>query len=100
MDWSDLQRYLERVINPDESMLTRILYLIAILISSVLLIAFAYDISEGKTIPLSSTKEDTQKALVFLADKLGVLGSWIVGITASGISLFRIIYKKIHEKNP
>lgn len=81
-------------------MLKRILYFSAILIFSALLIAFAYDISDGKEIPYSSTKQDTQKTLVYLATKLGITGSWIVGLTASGISLFRIIYKKIHEKNP
>ncbi len=81
-------------------MLKRILYFSAILIFSTLLIAFAYDISDGKEIPYSSTKQDTQETLVYLATKLGITGSWIVGLTASGISLFRIIYKKIHEKNP
>lgn len=81
-------------------MLKRILYFIAILIFSALLIAFAYDISDGKEISSSTTRQDTQEILVYFATKLGVTGSWIVGMTASGISLFRIIYKKIHEKNP
>ena len=80
-------------------MLKRILYFVAILLFSALLIVFAYDISDGNEIPYSSTKQDTQEILVYFATKLGVTGSWIVGVTASGISLFRIIYKKIHEKN-
>lgn len=79
-------------------MLKRILYFIAILIFSALLIAFAYDISEGKSIPISSTKEDFQKIIVFFSQKLGIVGSWIVGLLASGISLYSILKHKQHEK--
>lgn len=79
-------------------MLKRILYFVATLIYSELLIPFAYDISERKSIPISGTKEDIQRTLVFVAQKLGVVGSWFAGLVATGISLFFALKHLHHEK--
>lgn len=74
------------------------LYTIAIAIFSVLLIVYAYDISNGEEIPKSSTRQGVQDMLVFVAKTFGVTGSWIIGILATVGSLWYTIDKYINEK--
>lgn len=79
-------------------MLKPTLYTIAISIFSALLIAYAYDIANDELIPKSSTKQATQDMLVSLARFIGISGSWTVGISATGYSLFHTIKKCRNRK--
>ena len=79
-------------------MLKPTLYTIAISIFSALLIAYSYDISNNEIIPKSSTKQATQDMLVSLAQFLGISGSWTVGVSATGCSLFYTIQKFRNRK--
>lgn len=56
------------------------MYTFAIAIFSAILVAYAYDISNGTEIQTSSTKKGTQEILVSIAGFLGVTGSIVVGI--------------------
>ena len=71
--------------------LTRWLYAIAILIFSTLLVAFAYDMEQGTSIPLSSTQAGRQEMLIWAAEVLGFKGSIVVGVLATGTSLYYAI---------
>ena len=71
--------------------LTRWLYAFAILIFSALLVAFAYDMEQGKSIPLSSTQAGRQEMLIWAAEVLGFKGSIVVGVLATGTSLYYAI---------
>ncbi|MCC7466295.1 MAG: hypothetical protein IT261_08505 [Saprospiraceae bacterium] len=75
------------------------LYTIAIAIFSALLIAFAYDISNGEEIPESSTRQASQDIIVSLSGFLGITGSWIVGTLATAGSLYNAIQKQWNRKN-
>ena len=79
-------------------MLKPTLYTIAISIFSALLIAYAYDIANDELIPKSSTKQATQDMLVSIARFLGISGSWTVGVSATGCSLFHSIQKFRNRK--
>ncbi|MCO5230196.1 MAG: hypothetical protein M9958_03470 [Chitinophagales bacterium] len=70
------------------------LYTIAIMIFSALLIAYSYDIANNIEIPKSSTKQAAQDMLVSLASSLGIIGSWFVGILATGVSIYFSIQKQ------
>lgn len=74
------------------------LYTIAIAMFSVLLIVYAYDISNGEEIPESSTRQGGQDMLIFVAKTFGVIGSWIIGILATVGSLWYTIDKYKNEK--
>ena len=81
--------------------LTRWLYAIAILIFSTLLVAFAYDMEQGTSIPLSSTQAGRQEMLIWAAEVLGFKGSIVVGVLATGTSLYYAIrqhFTKIEKK--
>lgn len=71
--------------------LTRWLYAIAILIFSILLLAFAYDIEQGTPIGLSSTQAGKQEMLMWVADALGFKGSIAVAVLATGAALYYAI---------
>jgi hypothetical protein len=71
--------------------LKRWLYAIAIAIFSALLVAFAYDIEQGTPIGLSSTQAGRQEMLMTLAGALGVKGSVVVAVLATGVSLYYAI---------
>ncbi len=60
--------------------------------------ASAFYIASENSIPISGTKEDIQHTLVFVAQKLGVVGSWFAGLVATGISLFFALKHLHHEK--
>ena len=76
--------------------LKRWLYAIAIAIFSALLVAFAYDIEQGTPIGLSSTQAGRQEMLMAVAGALGVKGSVVVAVLATGVGLYYAIskYKK------
>lgn len=74
------------------------LYTIVIAMFSVLLIVYAYDISNGEEIPESSTRQGGQDMLIFVAKTFGVIGSWIIGILATVGSLWYTIDKYKNEK--
>ena len=81
--------------------LTRWLYAIAILIFSTLLVAFAYDMEQGTSIPLSSTQAGRQEMLMWVAEVLGFKGSIVVGMLATGFGLYYAIrqhFRKIEKK--
>lgn len=71
--------------------LTRWLYAFAIFIFSTLLVAFAYDMEQGKSIPLSSTQAGRQEMLMWVAEVLGFKGSIVVGVLATGFGLYYAI---------
>lgn len=81
--------------------LTRWLYAFAILIFSALLVAFAYDMEQGKSIPLSSTQSGRQEMLMWVAEVLGFKGSIVVGVLATGFGTYYAIsqhFRKIEKK--
>lgn len=67
------------------------LYTFAFAIFSLLLVAYAYDISKGETIAPSSTQQYKQDLLITIATVLGFKGSIALGILATGASLFYTI---------
>ncbi len=67
------------------------LYAIAITIFSALLVAFAYDIEQGTPIGLSSTQAGRQEMLMAVAGALGVKGSIVVAVLATGVGLYYAI---------
>jgi hypothetical protein len=67
------------------------LYAIAIAIFSSLLVAFAYDIEQGRPIDLSSTQAGRQEILISLAQALGFKGSIAVAVLVTCGSLFYAI---------
>ncbi len=71
--------------------LKRWLYAIAIAIFSALLVAFAYDIEQGTPIGLSSTQAGRQEMLMAVAGALGVKGSVVVAVLATGVGLYYAI---------
>lgn len=71
--------------------LKRWLYAIAIAIFSALLVAFAYDIKQGTPIGLSSTQAGRQEMLMAVAGALGVKGSVVVAVLATGVGLYYAI---------
>lgn len=71
--------------------LKRWLYAIAIAIFSALLVAFAYDIEQGTPIGLSSTQAGRQEMLMAVAGALGVKGSIVVAVLATGVGLYYAI---------
>lgn len=75
-----------------------ILYSVAVVIFSALLIVYAYDISNGEEIPKSSSRQGVQDMVVFVAKTFGVTGSWIIGILATAASLSYTIDKYKNEK--
>ena len=79
-------------------MLKYILTTIAIAIFSALLIAYAYDISNGEEIAKSSSRQGVQDMVVFVAKTFGVTGCWIIGILATVGSLWYTIDRYKNEK--
>lgn len=75
-----------------------ILYSVAVVMFSALLIVYAYDISNGEEIPKSSSRQGVQDMVVFVAKTFGVTGSWIIGILATVASLSYTIDKYKNEK--
>lgn len=71
--------------------LKRWLYAIAIAIFSALLVAFAYDIEQGTPIGLSSTQAGRQEMLMVVAGALGIKGSVVVAVLATGVGLYYAI---------
>ncbi len=71
--------------------LKRWLYAIAIAIFSALLVAYAYDIEQGISIGLSSTQAGRQEMLMAVAGALGVKGSIVVAVLATGVGLYYAI---------
>ncbi len=71
--------------------LKRWLYAIAITIYSALLVAFAYDIEQGTSIELSSAQAGRQEMVMWVAEVLGFKGSIVVGVLATGTSLYYAI---------
>ena len=71
--------------------ITRWLYAFAIFIFSTLLVAFAYDMEQGISIPLSSTQAGRQEMLMWVAEVLGFKGSIVVGVLATGFGLYYAI---------
>ncbi len=69
------------------------LYLIAITIFSVLLVAFAYDIEQDTPISLSTTQAGRQEILMAVAGALGLKGSIVVAVLSTGGSLYYAILK-------
>ena len=67
------------------------LYAIAIIIFSALLVAYAYDIEQGTPIGLSSTQAWRQEMLMVVAGALGVKGSIVVAVLATGVGLYYAI---------
>lgn len=67
------------------------LYAIAIIIFSALLVAYAYDIEQGISIGLSSTQAGRQEMLMAVAGALGVKGSVVVAVLATGVGLYYAI---------
>ena len=67
------------------------LYAIAIAIFSALLVAFAYDIEQGTPIGLSSTQAGRQEMLMVVAGALGIKGSVVVAVLATGVGLYYAI---------
>ncbi len=67
------------------------LYALAIAIFSALLIAYAYDIEQGRPIGLSSTHAGKQEILMSAAEIIGLKGSIAVGLMASGAALYYAI---------
>lgn len=84
--------------NKNKQMVKYILTTIAIAIFSALLIAYAYDISNGEEIPKSSSRQGVQDMVVFVAKILGVTGSWILCISATTASLWYTIDRYKNEK--
>ena len=78
--------------------LKSLLLTIAITIFSTLLIVYANDISMGKEIPKSSSRQGVQDMLAFAAKFLGVTGSWILGVLATSGSLWYTIDKYKNAK--
>lgn len=77
--------------------LKRWLYVIAILIFSALLVAYAYDIEQGEPIGLSSTQAGRQEILMTVAASLGVWGSWFVALVATGLGLYFAISQHLKK---
>lgn len=71
--------------------LTRWLYVLGIAIFSALLVAFAHDIEQGVPIGISSTNSGRQAMLMTLAEVLGLNGSIVLGVLATGTSLYYAI---------
>ena len=69
------------------------IYSIAVLIFSLLLIAYAFDISNGNSIDASTTQKGRQDILLIIATFLGTKGSIIVGTLATGIAIYMTIIK-------
>ncbi len=67
------------------------LYAIAIIIFSALLVAYAYDIEQGTPIGLSSTQAGRQEMLMAVAGALGVKGSVVIAVLATGVGLYYAI---------
>jgi hypothetical protein len=74
--------------------LKRWLYVLAILIFSALLVAYAYDIEQGTPIGLSSTQAGRQEILMTVAGILGFKGSIVVAVLATGAGLYNAIRKR------
>lgn len=83
--------------NKNKQMLKYILTIITVALFSVLLIVYAYDISNGVEIPKSSTRQGVQDMVVFAAKILGVTGSWIVGTLATTGCIWYTINKYRNE---
>lgn len=77
--------------------LTRWLYAIAIVVFSALLVAFAHDIEQGVPIGIPSTNSGKQAMLMTLAEVLGLNGSLVLGVLASGTSLYHAIKQHFTE---
>lgn len=77
--------------------LKRWFYAIAIAIFSALLVAFAYDIEQGTPIGLSSTQAGRQEMLMAVAGALGVKGSIVVAVLATGVGLYYAIRQHVKK---
>ena len=71
--------------------LTLWLWAIAIAIFSALLVAYAYDIEQGRPIGLASTQSGRQEILIAIAGFLGVWGCLAMALLATGFSLYYAI---------
>lgn len=71
-----------------QNLLINSLYTLSIAVLSLLLVAYAYDLSLGETIKASSTKKSTQDIFVSIARFLGVKGSIVLGVLVTGASLY------------
>ena len=71
--------------------LKRWLYTVAIAILSALLVLYAYDMEQGAPIALSSTQAGRQEMLMVVAGALGIKGSVVVAVLATGVGLYYAI---------
>jgi len=76
-----------------------VLYTLAIIIFSALLVVYAHDIEQGIAIGPSSTQPGKQDLLILFAKALGYKGSIVVAILATGRSIYYSItqYRKIKK---
>lgn len=76
-----------------------VLYTLAIIIFSALLVVYAHDIEQGISIGPSSTQSGKQGMLILFAKALGYKGSIVVAILATGWSIYYSItqYRKIKK---
>lgn len=76
-----------------------VLYTLAIIIFSALLVVYAHDIEQGISIGPSSTQSGKQGMLLFFAKAFGFKGSIAVAILATGWSIYYSItqYRKIKK---
>lgn len=61
------------------------------MIFSALLVAFAYDIEQGKPIELSPTQAGRQEIQMSVAEVFGFKGSIVVAVLATGTGLYYAI---------
>lgn len=78
--------------------LERWLYVVATLILSGLLVVFAHDIENEVPIKLPSTNAGRQEMLMAVSRVLGYKGSIVVGILATGISLYYALRPELTNK--
>lgn len=64
------------------------IYVLAVVIFSALLVAFASDLEKGIPIEPASTNTGKQAILINIAKLLGFRGSLVVALLATGISVY------------
>lgn len=74
--------------NSKRQKIVALLYSFATLVFSLLMIAYAYDISQGNEIDASSTQKGRQDILVSIASFLGLKGSVVLGTLATGTAFY------------
>jgi hypothetical protein len=80
-----------------KQLLIHCMYTFSIAIFSALLVLYAYDLSNGEAIENSTTNRGKQDLLISIAKLLGVYGSLVIGILATGGSLLYTIVQYRNE---